>query len=162
MHITKFTFSAPRPRFLFRPLVFLSRCRPRGHAGARVYTTAQVWVPAGLRGACSGRSQSRNLASNRGEAFRRVRAKQDDGSPTVLHDLFCCCCCCCCRSMYFITPSLKLSCGSHGSITNPHQSLAFCDGHRRCICLRLCVCHGSCRRRKQEIGTNTYCQGAVS
>ena len=41
-----------------------------GHAGARLYTTVQVWVPAGLRGACAGRSKSRNLAGNHGVAFR--------------------------------------------------------------------------------------------
>ena len=47
-----------------------SRSRLRGTQGTRLYTTTQVWVPAGLRGACSGRSKSRNLASDRGIAFR--------------------------------------------------------------------------------------------
>ena len=46
-----------------------SRSRPRGTQGVRLYTTVQVWVPGGLRGACSGRSKSRNLASNHGIAF---------------------------------------------------------------------------------------------
>ena len=43
-----------------------SRSRLRGTQGARLYTTAQVWVPDGLRDACSGRSKSQNLASNHG------------------------------------------------------------------------------------------------
>ena len=49
----------------------------------RVYTTAQAWVPAGLRGACSGPSKSRNLASYRGEGFRPVRAKKAYGTPKL-------------------------------------------------------------------------------
>ena len=53
-----------------------SRSRLRGTQGGRLYTTAQVWVPTGPRGACSGRSKSRNLASNRGVAFRPAIANQ--------------------------------------------------------------------------------------
>ena len=49
---------------------------------ARLYTTVQVWVQAGLRGACSGRSKLRNLASNHGIAFRRAIANQAHGKPT--------------------------------------------------------------------------------
>ena len=53
-----------------------------------MYTTAQVWVPGGLRGACSGRSKSRNLASDHGVvAFRGARAEQDNGKPAC--QLFC-------------------------------------------------------------------------
>ena len=48
-------FSGARGSFL--------RSRLRGTQGTRLYTTALVWVPGGLRGACSGRSKSRNLAS---------------------------------------------------------------------------------------------------
>ena len=51
--------------------------------GARVYITVQVWVPAGLRGTCSGRSKLRNLASNRDETFRLARAKQVHGNPKL-------------------------------------------------------------------------------
>ena len=39
----------------------------------RAYTAVQVWVPAGSRGACSGRPKSRNGASNPREAFRPAR-----------------------------------------------------------------------------------------
>ena len=49
---------------------------------------AQVWVSAGLRGACFGRSESRELASNHGVDFRRARAKQNDGSPHQTNDQY--------------------------------------------------------------------------
>ena len=64
--------------FLRRPWVFSPRPRLRGTQGARVHTAVQVWVPGGLRGACSGHSKSRNLAINRGVAFRGAtsRARQ--------------------------------------------------------------------------------------
>ena len=48
-----------------------------------MYTTAQVRVPAGLRGATAGRSKSRNLASSSGDTFRPSTAKQDRGNPTI-------------------------------------------------------------------------------
>ena len=68
---------------LFSPPVagLFSRSRPWGTQRARVCASAQVWVPAELRGTCSGRSKSRNLADNRGEAFRPARAKQSHGNP---------------------------------------------------------------------------------
>ena len=55
-----------------------------GYGGdeAPVHITAEVWVLAGLRGPCSGRPKSRNLASNQGEVFRQARAKQVHGNPT--------------------------------------------------------------------------------
>ena len=37
------------------PVGPFSRSRVRRTQRARLYTTAQVWVPGGLRGACSGR-----------------------------------------------------------------------------------------------------------
>ena len=39
--------------------------------GARLYTTVQVWVPGGLRGASSGRPKSRNLARYSRRCFPR-------------------------------------------------------------------------------------------
>ena len=60
-----------------------SRSRVRGTQGVRLYTTAQVWVPGGLRGACSGRPESRNLASNHRVAFRGAWAEQDNGQITA-------------------------------------------------------------------------------
>lgn len=47
-----------------------------GARRTRVDTTAQKWVPTELRGGCSGRSKSRNLANNHGELFRPARAKE--------------------------------------------------------------------------------------
>ena len=63
-----------------------SRSRLRGAQGGRAYTTAQVWAPAGLRGARSGHSKSRELASNHGIALRRGRASQDNGNPHFSFD----------------------------------------------------------------------------
>ena len=77
------------PPFFPAAVGLLSRSRLRGTRGARLYTTAQDWVPGGLRGACSGRSKSRHLASNRGVAFRGARAVYDDGKTTC--QLFCPC-----------------------------------------------------------------------
>ena len=73
-----------------------SRSRQRGSQRARLYTTVQVWAPAGPRGACFGRSNSRNLASNHGVAFRPARANQAYANPNfffffILHFSLCCC-----------------------------------------------------------------------
>ena len=73
-----FTFA----RFFPALVGIFSRSRPRGTQGGRLYSTGQVWVPGGLRGACSGRSKSRNMAINHGVAFRGARAEQDYGKPT--------------------------------------------------------------------------------
>ena len=77
-------------RFSPAPVDLFSRSRLRGMQGARLYTAAQVWVPGGVRGACSGRSKSRNLASNHGVAFRGARAEQDNGKPTCQPLRHCC------------------------------------------------------------------------
>ena len=107
-----------------------SRSRLWG-TGARLYTTAQVWVPPGLRGACCGRAKSRNLASKHGIAFRGARAEQDNGKPTysgvfvLLH---------CCKTFYF---------GSHGTTAVAYQlcvdhNYACVDIAFACLC---CVCY---------------------
>ena len=49
--------------FLRRPWVISRALGCGARRGARLYTTAQVWVQGGLRGACSGHSKSRNLAN---------------------------------------------------------------------------------------------------
>ena len=65
------------------------RSRLRGTQGGRLYTTEQDWALPGLRGACPGRSKSRELASNREIAFRRGRAHQAHGNPqTVIFFFF--------------------------------------------------------------------------
>ena len=53
-----------------------SRSRLRGSQETRLYTTVQARASARLRGACSGRSKSRSLASNHGIAFQPARANQ--------------------------------------------------------------------------------------
>ena len=61
-----------------RPLLALSAA---GSQGTRLYTTVQVWIPPGLRGACYGFSKSRNPASNYGIAFRPARVNQAHANP---------------------------------------------------------------------------------
>ena len=82
--------------FLRHPWVFSRALGCGARRGAAWYTTAQVWVPGGLRGACSGRSKSRNLASSRGVAFRGARAEQDNGKPIYIAVLLHCC-----KALYF-------------------------------------------------------------
>ena len=63
-----------------------SRSRLRGTQGGRLYTTVQVWIQAGLRGACSGRSKSRNLASKQRDRFpMRLRQSGSWKPPKFLH-----------------------------------------------------------------------------
>ena len=57
------------------------RSRLRGTLGTHLYTAVRVWVPAGLRGACSGRPKSRNVLSNHGIAFRPARTNQAHATP---------------------------------------------------------------------------------
>ena len=83
--------------FLFRPRVLPRAPGCEARRGGCVYTTAKVWVSAGIRGACSGRSKSRILVSNHGIDFRRARANQVHGTPpkcfvSVLFFALCCLC----------------------------------------------------------------------
>ena len=59
-----------------------TRSRMRGTRMGCVYTRRKFAPQPGSCGACSGRSKSRDLASNHGIAFCRIRATQDDGNPT--------------------------------------------------------------------------------
>ena len=95
------------PRFSPVPVRLFSRSRLRGTQWAHLYTTAQVWVPGGLRRACSGRSKSRSLASDHGVAFRGARSEQDYRKPTC--QLFCC-----------TAVKSSLLCGSHGARQQSH------------------------------------------
>ena len=75
--------------FLSAPGSFLVHSAA-GHAGSPPVhhgASLQVWVPGGLRGAYSGHSKSRKLASNHGVAFREGRAEQDNSKLTC--QLFC-------------------------------------------------------------------------
>ena len=108
------------------------RSRLRGTQGGRVYTTAQVWAPAGLHGARSGRSKSRELASNHGIAFPLSQSIAGQWKPLqykkfalLLLLLYHVC----------ITQPLKLTssllCDSHGTTAVTHQALR---------CLGVCAC----------------------
>ena len=67
--------------FSLAPVDLSSRVWLRGTQEARRYITTHVWIPAELRGTCSGRSK-RNLASSRGIAFRPAsRANQAHANP---------------------------------------------------------------------------------
>ena len=68
--------------FYLAVVCLLSRSRLGGTQGGRLYTTIQIWVLAGLHGACSGRSKPRILASNHGVAFRGARAGHYNGKLT--------------------------------------------------------------------------------
>ena len=122
--------------FYVPPAGLFSRSRVRGTQGACLYTTAQVWILAVLRGACSGRSKPRNLASNRGIAFRPARANQVHANL---------------QNVIFFTSLLLFlkrhsNCqwvGSHGTTAAP-QAFPFVTATKRCFCVwvcqRACVC----------------------
>ena len=111
--------------------------RLRGTQAARVYTTAQVSVPAELRGVRSGRAKSRHLASNHGIAIRLAEPRRTMEIPQcsifallLLYHAVC------------ITPSLKLSSSTlRQTLSNSSRtsSSSFCDGHGHCICVRVGV-----------------------
>ena len=115
-----------------------SLSRLRVTQGAHLYTTVQVWVQAGLHAACSGRSKSRNLASNLGVSFRGARAKQGNGKPTYLvsafFQVFCSAAAVEPRSHGATLASRFPGCYSHGHFSS------VC-GHCLCVCvLRVRVC----------------------
>ena len=85
-----------------------------------MYTTAHVWAPAGLRGACSELLTSRELARDQ---VAPSRAKHGNGNPNIQRFPLLRLCRIC------ITPSLQLSssllCDSHGATAVAHQALPF-------------------------------------
>ena len=110
-----------------------SRSRLRGTQGGRVHTAMQAWAPAGLRGACSGHSKSRELALFHGIAFRDAEPPRTMETPKFQLDSLCGRC---------ITPPLQLSssllCGGHGTTTVAHQAFPFVavtDGASGCPCV---------------------------
>ena len=110
--------------FLFELPVFSRALSCVARGGGCVYTTAQMRAPAEDRGACSGDSKPRNLASNHGEPFPPARAKQVHGHPVcpvcMLDNIAAvqraCYNCClqsavwrCCRVVYLYVSHRKLS-----------------------------------------------------
>ena len=87
-------FFAHPQAFLFWPRVFSRALGYRANRGA-ASTHGVNWAPAGLRGACSERSNASELASKLTIAFPRARANQTHGNPrnrmtsTFLHVLLC-------------------------------------------------------------------------
>ena len=125
-----------------------SRSRLLGTQGSHLYPTVQVWVPAGLRDACSGRSKSPNPASNHGIAFRPARANQAHANPkNVISSFFTSLCCC-----YSKSHSSRQRLGSHGTAA-ALQSFAFVtatNGASACGFVRVRVCARVCHCRIQQ------------
>ena len=116
-----------------------SRSWLRGTQGVRVFTTAQVWVPAEFRGARSGFSKLRDLASNYGIAFHPAEPRRTMEIPIfkILFFRYCCC---------KVSVSHRPS-SSQGlylvAVTLANQSLPFvtaADGSSVCACLCLISC----------------------
>ena len=151
---------------LFSPAAgCFSRSRLWSTQGVRVYTPAQVWVPAGLGDARSGRSKSRDLVSNHEIVLRRARDNQAHGIPQNCHLFF--------VFPVFLAPlfvflkyhSRRQRLGSHG--TSRASSFPLCDSHERCfcvctrkhayVCVCVCVIIGSFSSRSQEHGFKKRC-----
>ena len=121
-----------------------SRSRLRGTQGARLYTRRKFWAPAGLRGARSGRSKSRFLATSRGIAFRPARADHQALENPKNLDFF---------SLFFFTSftscffrhhSSRQRLSSHGT-TAALQAFSFVaatKGASACgfVSVRVCAC----------------------
>ena len=111
-----------------------SRFRLWGAQEPFPYTVAHVWARAELRGACSGRPKSRELALFQGDCVPRRPSLAGPWKPHNLgFSLFCCCC---------ITPALKLSSslrhGDHDTTAFARQALPFVtatDGVSVCPCV---------------------------
>ena len=145
-----------------------SRSRLRGTQGARLYITAQVWVPAGLRGACSGRSKLRNLASNHGIAFRSARPNQAHANPkkviSLVFSRF--------RSFFHLSLLLFLNyhisserLGSHDT-TAALQAFHFVtdtNGAFACgfVSVRVCECHRQILQRQEPRTNSLENRGAI-
>lgn len=78
-----FFFSGTQKFFSRPPASFSPRSWLRSMQGACVYTMVLVRAPTGLRGGFFRHSKSRKVVSSHGVSFRRARAKQDCGNPTI-------------------------------------------------------------------------------
>ena len=135
-------------RFSVPAAGLFSRSRLRGTKGPECTLGASLGpgrAPRrGLRGACSERSKSRDLASNRGIAFRRARANQPYGNPQNKKKK---------KSVYISLPlflkyhSSRHRIGSHGT-TAVLQAFPFvsqelwfglCVREHACVCVCMCA-----------------------
>ena len=119
-----------------------------GHAGDPPIRHVQVWFPAGLRGACAGRSKSRiwqvttaeleptrsmEIPQNGLLFFVRSAAKPKCGSASLFLPCFVLL-----RFMYH--PVLQVRCGSHGATAVAFQGISFVAARPVfCACAFLCV-----------------------
>ena len=108
-----------------------------GYANGPRVLTVHVWAPAGLRGGWSGRSKSRDLASNHGIAFRLAKHLGTMETPQLKA--------CALLPLYHVctTPTLKLSnslpCGSRGTTAVAHRALTFETAtNGASVCVRVC------------------------
>ena len=112
---------------IINKLWLLLRSRLRGSQGARLYTMVHVWVPAGLRGACSGRLKSRNLPSNQGIAFRPARANQAHATPSLFLFLP--------LLVFLHVPQQPSKSRQPRYNTSRALSFSLCGSHERCFCV---------------------------
>lgn len=117
---------------------FSSRFRLRRTQGARVCTSVQVWVLAGLRGAGSGHTKSRTPANNRGKTFRPASAKQIHGNPKPL-GLTPLLCCCSSSTTAHSRPQETRRPRYSSRASNSY----LCDSHEGCCCVCARVCMSS-------------------
>ena len=103
--------------------------------GPRVLTT-QVSGPAGLRGAWSGRSKSRDLACKHGITFRLAGHRRTMETPQLKFFFFCSAAAVACLH-HTVPQPLKFSALWQPWYHSSRTSSSICDGHGRCI--RMCV-----------------------
>ena len=96
-----------------------------GQAGGSRVHQAQVWTPAWLRGARSGRSMSRELSCNHGIAFRRARTMEDDHISSI------------CYLLHWCTGTAQHSLQAFPVVTATDTTHAYADSAYACVC---CVC----------------------
>ena len=131
-----------------------SRSRLRGTQGVRPYTTAQVWVPTGLRGACSGRSKSRNLASNAGLLSDQPETNQAHANPqaAIYFSFF----------PLYLPLFLKYHSSRQTQGTNcttaalqafPFVTATSGASARVCVSVRVCACHCRILQEQESDGT---------
>ena len=147
----KLSFFPGIQRFSLAAAGLFWRSRPRGTQGTRLYTV-QVWVLAGLHGACSGRSKLRNLANNHGIAFRPAinganRAHANPQNVLFIFHL---------SAAVFEVPQ-QPSKARQPRYNSRASSFSRCDSHERCfLCARVCVCvilgaYSSSRNQEQSV-----------
>ena len=113
-----------------------SRSWLRGTQGERLYTRRKFLAPAGLRGACSGRSELRELARNHGVAFHRAIPNEAHANPQDVIVFY--------SSFIFSPLSAALSQlprqpskGRQPRCKSRSLSFSLCDCHDACVCVRV-------------------------